>query len=663
MIFLGPFRIYRTPGSVAFLNCGSALQPIFPKSQCWCLDEHNSRFVLQIRRPNYWRIELPVSNPEDQRQAQLLRGVLDQVLQFEKTECPFKRAFTVTLPERPQTPTKKKPWTPALRPQSGRDVERPDSPLSQPSSVKSINPAKPIWGENGAAVRLRSLSIKSASGLPRHLEGNNDDIPHFTKTQDELEERQMSRTEEPVNVSLTVSEFEKALADTVEEKCARRSTISQDELTKNNFVMIPQESVHVPESKQAPQCTELPTALEKTCFEPGNGPLYSSAVLPCHDMELTSEKNKKQEPSSDVDGTVYEVHEGEGNQGGARKTRLRRGIGRCVARSVSTPHLRQSKESRSHLAVPPVPAVPPMPPVPPMPIMPVRPDAPTAPPALDRPANPVRSTSPNGSQDSFHSIDSWHSSNGQFSPSPLTSHLESPITKSDSHHEPRRTQHTAGDDEDRQAAFSQNQQSCDVLSMDRFEDSRESMVTAPEVSISPANETPLTSIVSESDSGVSTAFLGHRPSISHQATTGSISVRRRTLSPLPPAVNLFSTSTPEQRPPTRSRLETVKQLPMAIINKTCEIILGPPSHIIALMLKVAARIAAGQWRGIVYGYGEDGQAIPVQWDYSEGEFSDWSDDEPYMGPRHRRHSVANHKAKTRVDKHNAADERGIWGVD
>ena len=56
----GPFRIYRAPGSVAFLSCGSALQPILPKSQCWCLDEDSSRFVLQIRRPQYWRIELPV---------------------------------------------------------------------------------------------------------------------------------------------------------------------------------------------------------------------------------------------------------------------------------------------------------------------------------------------------------------------------------------------------------------------------------------------------------------------------------------------------------------------------------------------------------------------------------------------------------------------------
>ena len=91
----GPFRIYRAPRSVAFLSCGSALQPILRKSQCWCIDEVNSKFILQIRRPNYWRIEVPVDDPEDQQRAEELREVLNNVLQFEKTECPFKRTFTV----------------------------------------------------------------------------------------------------------------------------------------------------------------------------------------------------------------------------------------------------------------------------------------------------------------------------------------------------------------------------------------------------------------------------------------------------------------------------------------------------------------------------------------------------------------------------------------
>jgi hypothetical protein len=75
----------------------------------------------------------------------------------------------------------------------------------------------------------------------------------------------------------------------------------------------------------------------------------------------------------------------------------------------------------------------------------------------------------------------------------------------------------------------------------------------------------------------------------------------------------------------------VKSIPMAIITRTCEILLGPPNYLITLMLKVAAKITAGEWRGQVFGQGEDGETIPVQWDYSEGDLTDWSDDEtPYM---------------------------------
>lgn len=56
--------------------------------------------------------------------------------------------------------------------------------------------------------------------------------------------------------------------------------------------------------------------------------------------------------------------------------------------------------------------------------------------------------------------------------------------------------------------------------------------------------------------------------------------------------------------------------------------MSPPGHLVNLMLKVAAKIAAGEWRGLVFGFGEAGEQIPVQWDYySDGEFSSLSEDE------------------------------------
>ncbi|GKT63769.1 hypothetical protein ColTof4_04649 [Colletotrichum tofieldiae] len=122
-------------GSVAFLNCGSALQPMLPKSQCWALAEDSSKFVLQIRRPNYWRIEIPVTNADEQELAVALKGVWDQILQFEKTECPFKRSFTIVLPEKPKTPAKKRPWTPPVKRALPHWQESLDNITAWPSSI------------------------------------------------------------------------------------------------------------------------------------------------------------------------------------------------------------------------------------------------------------------------------------------------------------------------------------------------------------------------------------------------------------------------------------------------------------------------------------------------------------------------------------------------
>lgn len=64
---------------------------------------------------------------------------------------------------------------------------------------------------------------------------------------------------------------------------------------------------------------------------------------------------------------------------------------------------------------------------------------------------------------------------------------------------------------------------------------------------------------------------------------------------------------------------------MTVITKTFEILMSPPSHLIHLMLKVAARILAGEWRGLVFGIDDYGEQIPVQWD--------WSDDDEVVASR------------------------------
>ncbi|KAL2260769.1 hypothetical protein VTK26DRAFT_5144 [Humicola hyalothermophila] len=56
-----------------------------------------------------------------------------------------------------------------------------------------------------------------------------------------------------------------------------------------------------------------------------------------------------------------------------------------------------------------------------------------------------------------------------------------------------------------------------------------------------------------------------------------------------------------------------------VLHKTCEILMSPPSHLISLMLRVAARIVAGEWRGLVFGTGEAGERVSVEWDLGDVE--------------------------------------------
>ena len=109
---LGQIRIYRVPGSVAFLNSGDTVHPILPKSQCWCVDGE-TKFVLRVRQNTFYRIELPNKCTEDRHVADEFKLSLSKVLQYEATPCPFKRGFHIELPEIPQTP--RRPWKPKPR--------------------------------------------------------------------------------------------------------------------------------------------------------------------------------------------------------------------------------------------------------------------------------------------------------------------------------------------------------------------------------------------------------------------------------------------------------------------------------------------------------------------------------------------------------------------
>ncbi|KAL9613067.1 MAG: hypothetical protein Q9167_002366 [Letrouitia subvulpina] len=148
-IAAGPLRFYRANESAAFLHSGATLRPILPKSRCWCVDGE-SKFVLRAGgRNDYYRIELPNSSADDRLKVEELKTTLAKILQYETTPCPFKRGFTVDLPEAPKT--RKRPWKPRERPQP--------APTSDGSPTP--NRAHRLWEKPDQGMMLESSEYPS----------------------------------------------------------------------------------------------------------------------------------------------------------------------------------------------------------------------------------------------------------------------------------------------------------------------------------------------------------------------------------------------------------------------------------------------------------------------------------------------------------------------
>ncbi|KAI0879836.1 inheritance of peroxisomes protein 1-domain-containing protein [Annulohypoxylon maeteangense] len=600
-IAVGPFRIYRAPGSVAFLSCGSALQPILPKSQCWCIDEENSRFVLQIRRPQYWRIELPVSDPDDQERALLLRDILDKALLFEKTACPFQRSFTVELPE--ELEVRKKAWTP-----DGKNlISDPFLPIVSPSP-------KGFGGDQRANLLADQIaSFRVDIGTINEL-----DESRFKRWQSE-------NPEEPEITEFTEGKDYSARYYNNLNEWRRADAASADTFkdlrTASNIVVTPK-----------------PQRIAEE--------LSDNTSVGKEEMILDSGKEEEatDEPSS---------FEGSGRVAPMNLTRKRMSrmlAGRAFTAPpqlsvITSPPSKSTQLSSATSSHPP----PPPPPPPPQ--------------RLGSDDN-----SPVGSTDSFHSTQSWHSPIAPLPPSPPSSRPVTPSISQFPHpHEnivlPRPSSQGRDNrvfmrtpDTDRTfipSSAGLTDHADDLASpLSRCPSDSVGMRTKP---ISAADGSSNASHASASEEAQEIQ-LRPRPRIN------SLSFSRPALSPLPSAINFFS---PPQRQTSRSRMDVVRRLPGAIIQKTVEMLLAPPTHLVNLMLKVAAKIASGEWRGLVFGFGEGGERIPVQWDYSDGEFSDWSDDEDYAMAKSKQSSnssIPQTADGSRRDSAMTKDNRS-WEVD
>ncbi|KAJ5780630.1 hypothetical protein N7457_005790 [Penicillium paradoxum] len=109
-----PLRLEKVHGSTAFLKCGNVVHAILKNSQCWCVDGV-SKFVLRIRPLTYYRIEIPYETDDDRSLVQDLKIAFPTILRYEVTPCPFKRTFSVELPNDAMAPRRKKAWQPKDR--------------------------------------------------------------------------------------------------------------------------------------------------------------------------------------------------------------------------------------------------------------------------------------------------------------------------------------------------------------------------------------------------------------------------------------------------------------------------------------------------------------------------------------------------------------------
>lgn len=516
-IAIGPLRIYRAPGSVAFLNCANALRPILPKSQVWCVDG-DSKFVLQVRRPQYWRIEVSNKSEEERSKVDELKKVFEDILLFEKTPCPFQRDFEVALPEAPTTTITKRPWKPVQGP-------RPQTPTGQDTAIE-FGYGSPTFARRASSASPLRQSLLSNSRRNSELDLGS----RFTS--DGTHRPHATTSTPPGEINGSIAEAEEL-----------------------DYVL------------NHPCSTEDGSGLEQAMGDQAENVLGLS-------HSVTSEIV----PEDDSDGSEA-----------TDKTPQARGR---WSRDLSHLSTSQAIENNVVTHVEKTSTLPPS-----LSIV-------TSAENLTTMTKSLRSAI-SDSESLSSSIDSWHSL------SPTDSEPSSPTQSfsfaNDELTIPKRSESI----KDRNT--NTEPRTWDIGTTPAVE------VDRSDLSIPSEPHTPtLThdgSERSEDDRSEIMTPPAMTTRLRHRATTSSNS-RRRQLSPLPAAVNLFS-------PASRRPLHKARHLPTAIIQKTYEILLSPPSHLFQLMINIASKIAAGEWRGVLLGQGE-----AVHWDL-EDEYSgqSWQEDD------------------------------------
>lgn len=610
-----------------------------------------------------------MGNEDEIRRALVLREVLDRILQLEKTPCPFERSFTVELPERPKTPIKKRPWTPTAPTRSVSMNWPPGQPVSPPPEFPTrgrfYTPGARRFSDFGLNTSKTNLVSDTP---PRNSKKQEEDQQETGKQSGTPSKRPQAEAaamilEEPEPLSPPPTAIPLSIAGIikeapVQEPVSTTSSKAREERVEKSAVSIPaKSSIEAParprepiwitkktpssanrKAKRVAPTQSLSVETKSSVAKqpkinlalPKAAPKQTPAAQESTEPETSASVSKTTSPNDSTD----ESENGSGALEGSGQLRVRRTRVAAFAsrRAATAPPLRlrtaSSTSTTSSTSI-------------------TRAEK-TTEKEVPEPGSPAESS------DSFHSLESHQSWHSPISP-PIDSPTLSPTRTFPYPHDniplapPLRagqmsdftttptmsgweknsigavvgsgantpnTPFTDVHEEEEEPELSKKDPDC----LNSAKEASKALATAE---ISPVSEDPVdspsdtSSVASSWSSAASWNSSRSNTPMRHRAATTSVAISHtspRALSPLPPAANLLFAE-PVGRASTAVR--AIRRIPSSIFNKTCEIIISPPAHLISLMLKAAARITAGEWRGFVFGMDEGGEWVDIRWDWSD----------------------------------------------
>jgi hypothetical protein len=586
---IGPIRVYRVPGSVAFLGSGKIVHPVLPKSRCWCVDGQ-SKFVMRVRSNNYYRIELPYDNDQDKESAEALKVALASILQYETTACPFKRGFHVELPEKsPQTP--KKPWKP-----KGTPFNSPFSPEARRLSDAGRFDGHVFSSSREDKPRRRDYRRRTTETLE----------PYDSGSASDASTAENARSESSIDrVERLVAEFELKAGSSPSRSASvsRRSPEPiQDTIPDIEDPEEPSHNIreHQDEQESVQSSSEEPVQIDMRPLEPEITPEVDQVMnaLTTDIVEKSKELNDfdidqalEKTPSKEVDikNTPNPLSLEQDSES----------LNWLDGNDALSPSFTAKPLTTTQSATAPVDFA----------------LSDIAPATKDNIGNLSTSTESDPETASIassaESTTSFHSTHSPDLPAPVSPYTEestSPLPKQ-ANGSPRSRPHRREISELTVTAYN-------------YGDIDLSTPTWPETSPILPSETE--DIPDDDDKSFRTASPPSTPERKSRTKSPSSSIRRRLSqrrahSPLPSPANIYIP------PKTLSG-----HLTNVILQKTCSLLLGPPVQLVALMLNLASRFTSGSLIGQTYTYSESGQPIPCSWG-DDSDFEANSGDEDDYG--------------------------------